>query len=113
EGESPNDLVLSIDQRIQQLAYRELKRATEIYQATSASLVMIDVRTGEVLAMANTPSYNPTSRDQLQSHRMRNRALADAYEQGSTVKPFVMAAALQSGIVNPCDEIPTSPGWMR
>ncbi|WP_417763743.1 penicillin-binding transpeptidase domain-containing protein [Shewanella sp.] len=113
EGESPNDLVLSIDQRIQQLAYRELKRATEIYQATSASLVMIDVRTGEVLAMANTPSYNPNSRDQLQSHRMRNRALADAYEPGSTVKPFVMAAALQSGIVKPGDVIPTAPGWMR
>ncbi|QSX33987.1 peptidoglycan glycosyltransferase FtsI [Shewanella avicenniae] len=113
EGESPNDLVLSIDQRIQQLAYRELKRATEMYQATSASLVMIDVRTGEVLAMANTPSYNPNSREQLQSYRMRNRALVDAYEPGSTVKPFVVAAALQAGIVKPDDRVDTSPGWMR
>lgn len=96
-GESSNDLVLSIDQRIQQLAYREIKRATEINQATSASIVVLDVHTGEVLAMANTPSYNPNSRDNLQSYRMRNRALTDAYEPGSTIKPFVVAAALEAG----------------
>ncbi|WP_076537988.1 penicillin-binding protein 2 [Shewanella sp. UCD-KL21] len=113
EGESSNDLVLSIDQRIQQLAYRELKRATEINQATSGSVVVLDVHTGEVLAMVNTPSYNPNSRENLQSHRMRNRALTDTFEPGSTVKPFVVAAALQAGTVERDDMINTSPGWMR
>ncbi|WP_137223901.1 MULTISPECIES: penicillin-binding transpeptidase domain-containing protein [Shewanella] len=113
QGESSNDLVLSIDQRIQQLAYRELKRATEIYQATSGSVVVIDVHTGEVLAMANTPSYNPNSRDNLQPHRMRNRALTDTFEPGSTIKPFVVAAALEAGKVKANELISTSPGWMR
>ncbi|WP_394130669.1 peptidoglycan D,D-transpeptidase FtsI family protein [Shewanella maritima] len=113
EGESSNDIVLSIDQRIQQLAYRELKRATEMYQATSGSVVVLDVHTGEVLAMVNTPSYNPNSRQNLQSHRMRNRALTDTFEPGSTVKPFVVAAALEAGTVQRDELIPTSPGWMR
>ena len=113
EGESPNDLVLSIDQRIQQLAYRELKRATEMNQATSGSVVVLDVHTGEVLAMVNTPSYNPNSRENLQSHRMRNRALTDTFEPGSTVKPFVVVTALEAGIVKSDELIPTSPGWMR
>ncbi|PKH99461.1 peptidoglycan glycosyltransferase FtsI [Shewanella sp. 11B5] len=113
EGESSNDLVLSIDQRIQQLAYRELKRATEVYQATSGSVVVIDVTTGEVLAMVNTPSYNPNARDNLQPHRMRNRALTDTFEPGSTIKPFVVAAALDSGTVKVNELISTSPGWMR
>jgi cell division protein FtsI (penicillin-binding protein 3) len=113
EGESSNDLVLSIDQRIQQLAYRELKRATEINQATSGSVVILDVRTGEVMAMVNTPSYNPNARDNLQSFRMRNRALTDTFEPGSTVKPFAMVAALEAGAVKVDDIIATSPGWMR
>jgi len=113
EGESPNDLVLSIDQRIQQLAYREIKKVTEINQATSASIVVLDVNTGEVLAMANTPSYNPNSRANLQSYRMRNRALTDAYEPGSTIKPFVVAAALEAGYIKADDIIKTSPGRMR
>ncbi|MCC4833520.1 peptidoglycan glycosyltransferase FtsI [Shewanella sp. 10N.7] len=113
EGESSNDLVLSIDQRIQQLAYRELKRTTEINQATSGSVVVLDVLTGEVLAMVNTPSYNPNSRENLQSYRMRNRALTDTFEPGSTVKPFVVAAALEAGTVERDELINTSPGWMR
>ncbi|RLV58952.1 peptidoglycan glycosyltransferase FtsI [Parashewanella curva] len=113
EGEKPNDLVLSIDQRIQALAYRELKKATEYNQATSGSIVVLDVHTGEVLAMVNTPSYNPNSRDELQSFRMRNRAVTDTYEPGSTIKPFVVAAALEAGVVKLDEIIPTSPGWMR
>lgn len=113
EGESPNDLVLSIDQRIQQLAYREIKKATEVNQATSASIVVLDVNTGEVLAMANTPSYNPNSRENLQSYRMRNRALTDAYEPGSTIKPFVVAAALEAGTIKLDDIIKTGPGRIR
>ncbi|MCF1426914.1 MAG: peptidoglycan glycosyltransferase FtsI [Shewanella sp.] len=113
EGEKSNDLVLSIDQRIQSLAYRELKKATELHQATGGSVVVLDVHTGEILAMVNTPSYNPNSRDQLQSFRMRNRAVTDTFEPGSTLKPFVVAAALQSGVVKSNELIPTSPGWMR
>ncbi|WP_299795228.1 penicillin-binding protein 2 [uncultured Shewanella sp.] len=113
DGDSPNDLVLSLDQRIQQLAYRELKKATEINQATSASIVVLDVHTGEVLAMANTPSYNPNSRDNLQAFRMRNRALTDSYEPGSTIKPFVVAAALEAGTIQSDQIINTYPGRMR
>jgi len=113
DGDSPNDLVLSLDQRIQQLAYRELKKATEINQATSASIVVLDVHTGEVLAMANTPSYNPNSRDNLQAFRMRNRALTDSYEPGSTIKPFVVAAALEAGTIKSDQIIKTYPGRMR
>lgn len=113
QGENSNDLVLSIDQRIQALAYRELKRATEYTQATSGSIVVLDVHTGEVLAMVNTPSYNPNSREGLQSFRMRNRALTDMYEPGSTIKPFVVAAALEAGTIQENELIPTSPGWMR
>ncbi|MCL1039669.1 peptidoglycan glycosyltransferase FtsI [Shewanella submarina] len=113
EGEKPNDLVLSIDQRIQSLAYRELKKATELNQATGGSVVVLDVHSGEILAMVNTPSYNPNSRDQLQSFRMRNRAVTDTFEPGSTLKPFVVAAALQAGVVKSDELIPTSPGWMR
>ncbi len=113
DGDSPNDLVLSLDQRIQQLAYRELKKATEINQATSASIVVLNVHTGEVLAMANTPSYNPNSRDNLQAFRMRNRALTDSYEPGSTIKPFVVAAALEAGTIKLDQIIKTYPGRMR
>ncbi|WP_298771190.1 penicillin-binding protein 2 [uncultured Shewanella sp.] len=113
EGENSNDLVLSIDQRLQQLAYRELKKATEINRATSGSIVVIDIRTGEVLAMANTPSYNPNSSDKLQAFRMRNRALTDTFEPGSVIKPFVMAAALEAGTIKENQLIDTSPGWMR
>ncbi|AAN57197.1 peptidoglycan glycosyltransferase FtsI [Shewanella oneidensis MR-1] len=113
EGESPNDLVLSIDHRIQQLAYRELKRTTEMNQATSGSIVVLDIHTGEVLAMVNTPSFNPNSRDNFQTFRMRNRAMTDTFEPGSTIKPFVVAAALEAGTVKSTDVIPTSPGWMR
>lgn len=112
-GENSNDLVLSIDQRIQQLAYREIKRTTEINQATSASIVVLDVHTGEVLAMANTPSYNPNSRENLQSYRMRNRALTDAYEPGSTIKPFVVAAALEAGTIEANQIFKTHPGRIR
>ncbi|NMH66384.1 peptidoglycan D,D-transpeptidase FtsI family protein [Shewanella salipaludis] len=113
EGESPNDLVLSIDQRIQQLAYRELKRATEMNRATSGSVVVLDVHTGEVLAMVNTPSYNPNAREKLKPYRMRNRAMTDTYEPGSVIKPFVVAAALEAGTIKQDEVIKTYPGLMR
>ncbi|GLP97505.1 peptidoglycan D,D-transpeptidase FtsI family protein [Paraferrimonas sedimenticola] len=113
QGEHPNDLVLSVDQRIQSLAYSELKRATESTQATSGSVVVLDIKTGEVLAMVNTPSFNPNSTSQRQSYRMRNRAITDTYEPGSTIKPFVVVAGLEAGVIKKDEIVSTSPGYMR
>ena len=113
EARQANNIHLSIDQRIQALAYRSLKRASEYYRATSASLVMIDVKSGEVLAMVNTPSFNPNNRGQYQSFRARNRAATDAYEPGSTLKPLIVVSALENGVVNANSIIDTSPGWLR
>ena len=91
------DLVTSIDLRIQYLAYRELKAAMQEYRAQAGSVIVIDVDTGEVLAMVNQPSYNPNDREQLKPGLYRNRAATDIFEPGSSVKPFIMAAALASG----------------
>ncbi|MGX5913183.1 penicillin-binding transpeptidase domain-containing protein [Aliidiomarina sp. Khilg15.8] len=113
QAEYPQNIALSIDQRIQALAYRELKKAVRYHGATSGSLVVIDVQTGEVLAMVNSPSYNPNNRDDMQSHRMRNRAITDTFEPGSTVKPLVVMQALQQGIIENDTVIDTSPGFMR
>lgn len=113
EARQANNIHLSIDQRIQALAYRSLKRASEYYRATSASLVLIDVKSGEVLAMVNTPSFNPNNRGQYQSFRARNRAATDTYEPGSTLKPLIVVSALENGVVNANSIVDTSPGWMR
>ena len=113
KGERAKDLSLTIDQRIQALAYREIKQATAYYQATSASVIVVDVHTGEVLAMANTPSYNPNNRSSVSAHRLRNRAITDAYEAGSSIKPLAVLAALEFGAVGPESKVDTSPGWMR
>ena len=87
EAQQPKQLTLSIDQRIQATAYTELKKAVRYNQATSGSAIVLDVDTGEILAMVNSPSFNPNNRADLQSFRMRNRAITDSYEPGSTVKP--------------------------
>lgn len=105
------NLTLSIDRRIQYLAYRELKMTVQRHHARAGSLVMLNVRTGEVLAMVNQPSYNPNNRTQLQPDRYRNRAVTDVFEPGSTMKPFTIAAALLSGRYQPDTVIHTSPGW--
>jgi cell division protein FtsI (penicillin-binding protein 3) len=105
------DLRLSIDLRIQYLAYRELKRAIQSQRAKSGSMVILDVRTGEVLAMVNQPSFNPNDRGQFDAERYRNRATNDIFEPGSTIKPFIVAAALESGRFNPASMIETGPGW--
>ncbi len=105
------NLTLSIDRRIQYLAYRELKMAVQRHHARAGSLVMLDVRTGEVLAMVNQPSYNPNNRTQLQPRRYRNRAVTDVFEPGSAMKPFTIAAALLSGRYTPDTMIDTGPGW--
>ncbi|MGZ8215811.1 peptidoglycan D,D-transpeptidase FtsI family protein [Methylomagnum sp.] len=95
------DLVLSIDERLQYLAYRELKKAVMQHQAKSGSLVLLDTQTGEVLAMVNQPSYNPNSRGKLKGGVSRNRAITDLYEPGSTMKPFAVACALELGLTHP------------
>jgi len=105
------DLVTSIDLRIQYLAYRELKAAMQEFRAHAGSVIVIDVDTGEVLAMVNQPSYNPNDREQLKAGLYRNRAATDIFEPGSSVKPFIMAAALASGQYHPDSVVDTSPGF--
>ncbi|MEM1114542.1 MAG: penicillin-binding transpeptidase domain-containing protein [Pseudomonadota bacterium] len=107
-----SDLRLSIDLRLQYLQYRELKRAVTTAGAASGSAVTVDARTGEVLAMANYPVYNPNSRRDMTSENQRNRAITDAYEPGSTMKTLTMVAALESGRYSVDTLIDTAPGWM-
>lgn len=106
-----NNLALSIDRRLQYLTYRELKRAVTQYKAKSGSAVILDTKTGEVLAMVNQPSYNPNNRRKLKSSHLRNRAVTDVFEPGSTIKPFTVAAALESGKFKANSVINTSPGY--
>ncbi|MCC5855799.1 MAG: peptidoglycan glycosyltransferase FtsI [Idiomarina sp.] len=112
ESELPQSIRLSIDQRIQAAAYSELKRAVRYHQATSGSVVVLNVHTGEVLAMVNSPSYNPNNRSNVLAHQLRNRAISDSFEPGSTVKPLVILEALQSGKYSLDSRLNTSPGWM-
>jgi len=107
------DLVLSIDRRIQYLAYSELKKAVQQHKAQSGSAVVLDVRTGEVLAMVNQPSFNPNNRRNLRGDRYRNRVVTDVFEPGSTLKPFTVAAALESGDYTPATPIKTAPGFFN
>jgi cell division protein FtsI (penicillin-binding protein 3) len=108
-----NDIQLSIDLRLQYLAYRELKAAVQAHKADGGSLVMLDAATGEVLAMVNQPSYNPNDPTQRVSNALRNRAVTDTFEPGSTVKPMTVAAALMSGEYTPNTMVDTSPGYIR
>ena len=103
----------SLDLRLQYLAYRELKQAITENGALSGSVVILDAQTGEVLAMVNQPSYNPNNRAQLDASRYRNRAATDIFEPGSSFKPFVIAAALESGRYGPDSIVDTSPGFLR
>lgn len=105
------DLTLSIDRRIQYLAYRELKAAMQAHRASAASAVVLDVRSGEVIAMVNQPSFNPNNRQKLRRNDLRNRAVTDVFEPGSTMKPFIVAAALEDGRYRPDTQISTAPGW--
>ncbi len=108
-----HDLVLSIDRRIQYLAYRELLAGVKENEAASGSVIVLDVRTGEVLAMVNQPSFNPNNRPAHVSELLRNRAVTDTFEPGSTIKAFSVASALDSGHFKPDTIIDTNPGWMR
>ncbi len=107
------ELVTAIDLRIQYLAYRELKSAVQRFKATSGSVVVLDVQTGEVLANVNQPTFNPNDREQFNPALFRNRAITDILEPGSTFKPFIIAAALDSGRFNAGSRIDTNPGFVR
>ena len=107
------DLVLSVDLRIQYLAYRELKAAIRDQRASAGSVVVLDVDNGEVLAMVNQPAYNPNDREQIQASTYRNRAATDIFEPGSSMKPFFVAAGLASGKYDNRSIIDTSPGFFK
>ncbi len=106
-------LMLSLDRRLQYLAYRELKAAVVRHKARSGSAVMLDTRTGEVLAMVNQPSYNPNGSRDSRGGVLRNRALIDVFEPGSTMKPFAVTAAMELGRITPSTLIDTRPGTLR
>lgn len=112
-SESGRELALSIDRRIQYLAYRELKTAVIRHKAKGGSLVLLDVTTGEVLALVGQPSYNPNNRSDLRSEYYRNRVVTDVFEPGSALKPFTILAALSSGLYKPDTLIDTRPGYLK
>ncbi|MGH8683564.1 MAG: peptidoglycan D,D-transpeptidase FtsI family protein, partial [Burkholderiales bacterium] len=110
QAKDGRDLVLALDSRIQNLAYGELRRAVESHRAKGGGIVVLDAGTGEVLALANLPSYNPNNRAQLAGAGVRNRAVTDAFEPGSTLKPFTIALALDTGRVAAATTIAVAPG---
>jgi cell division protein FtsI (penicillin-binding protein 3) len=107
------DLITSIDLRIQYLAYRELKAAVQEHRAKAGTVIVLDIETGEVLAMVNQPAYNPNDRDQVAASRYRNRAATDIFEPGSSIKPFIAAAGIASGRYHANTIIDTSPGFVH
>jgi cell division protein FtsI (penicillin-binding protein 3) len=104
------DVALSIDLKLQYIAYRELKQAVTLHRAKAGSVVVLDAESGEILALANVPTYNPNNRAKYEPSRARNRALVDLFEPGSTLKPFTIAAALESGRYTPQTVIQTAGG---
>ncbi len=107
------DIVLSIDRRLQYLAYRELKAAVAQHKAKAGSLVLLNPKTGEVLAVANQPAFNPNDRSKLKTSHIRNRAFIDLFEPGSTMKPFTVAAGIESGLFDTSSIIDTAPGYIK
>lgn len=112
-AQAGKNLALSIDLRLQYQAYRELKAAIKKHRASSGSVVVLDVKTGEVLAIANLPSFNPNNRRGLKTGAIRNRAITDVFEPGSTMKPLTVVAALESGKYKPNTKVDTNPGTFR
>jgi cell division protein FtsI (penicillin-binding protein 3) len=105
-----SDIVLSLDSNLQHIAYRELENAVKQHRAKAGAVVVLDARSGEVLALANYPGYNPNNRNNTSSKAMRNRAIADLFEPGSTLKPFTIATAIETGKVHPNTLINTEHG---
>lgn len=108
-GKSPKNITLSIDKRLQCFAYHELNKAVHINRAESGSIILIDIKTGEILAMANSPSYDPNNLAAVKTSIMRNRAITDVFEPGSTIKPIVIMAALEYKIINKNTVLNTVP----
>jgi cell division protein FtsI (penicillin-binding protein 3) len=106
------DLTLALDSKIQNIAYGALKTAAAAAKARAGAVVVLDVRSGEVLALANVPSYNPNNRARLTGAQLRNRVLTDTFEPGSTLKPFTVALAMQLGRITPQTQIATAPGTL-
>ena len=113
EAQPGKNLELSVDLRIQYLAYRELKSAISYFDAKAGSVVILDVQTGEILALVNQPSFNPNNRTNLDLGAVRNRAVTDIFEPGSTVKPFTVAVALESGEYTKNSVVDTHPGFIK
>jgi len=111
-AESGNDIYTSIDMRLQYIAYRSLARAMKFHAARAGSAVLLDARSGEILAIVNQPSYNPNRRTSMSADQQRNRALTDVFEPGSTIKPFTLAAAMDRDRYHRGSNIDTSPGYM-
>ena len=112
-AEPGQDLVLSLDLRAQHIAYRELLAAVRAHKADSGSAVVLDVETGEVLALVNQPSFNPNNRNSIKRGSLRNRALTDVFEPGSTMKPFTVAAAMETGKYKARTPVDTRPGYLK
>lgn len=112
EPRDGKDLALSIDSKIQYIAFSQLREAVEKHNAKAAGIVVLDVKTGEVLALANMPTYNPNNRQLLTGAQLRNRVLTDTFEPGSTMKPFIVAMALDKKMVSADTQIQTAPGRM-
>ena len=112
EPHDGQDLTLSIDSKIQYIAYTKLKEAVDKYQAKAGGIVVLDVKTGEVLALANLPTYDPNNRAVLTGAQLRNRVMTDTFEPGSTLKPFTIALALDTDRVTPNSTFQTAPGQM-
>lgn len=113
EPKPGKNITLSLDRRIQYLAFRELSTGVKKFQVKAASAIVMNIHTGEVLAMVNLPSYNPNNRPKIHDGRFRNRAVTDTFEPGSTIKPFAVALGLDSGQYNPDTIIDTSPGYIK
>lgn len=112
EPHDGKDLTLSIDSKIQYIAYTHLKEALEKHKAKAGGAVVLDAQTGEILALVNLPTYNPNNRSVLTGAQLRNRVITDTFEPGSTMKPFTVALALETGRVTPETQIQTAPGTM-
>ena len=112
EPHAGHDLVLSIDRRIQYIAYHELQNTLAQFQAKSGSVIVVDTQSGEILAAANAPAFNPNARDDYTRDSYRNKAFTDTFEPGSVIKAFTVASALESKQVTPTTVIDTRPSWM-
>lgn len=108
-----HNLRLTLDQRLQYLAYLELKATVQQHNARGGAAVLVDARSGDILAMVNQPGFNPNNRAQIDAALTRNRAMIDSFEPGSVIKPFTVAAALEAGVVRPDSVLDTSPGTLR